>query len=335
MKFAHKVACAALVLAAAATAHAASTRNWTIVVLPTLTEYGGSARAVNNRGEVVGTSSVNPTEPHPVIWANGVVTDLLPGNPAIGVANDVNDQGVVAATDGASVIVWKDGRATSLGIAGEPHDINKSGGVVGSYYPSGEIARGPQNGFYYKDGVLHDIGSLGNNLTAASGVNDKGVVVGYSRLPFSSTDHAVVWENGVLRDLGTLGGTNSYALDVTDHGVVVGTADAADGSFWMFLSATQGGMKPVLQWVSPMAINDRGSIVGNNVRTGHAILYEDGLVTDLRTLPAFIDGGWTSFTPFGINDRDWIAGIGYRPGSPWQGTPLLLIPENGGGKPKG
>ncbi len=323
----------ALAMVSAATAHAAPTRTWTVVVLPTLTANGGSARAVNNRGDVAGTSHVALNYPHPVAWSNGAVTDLLAGNPAYGVANAINDQGAIAGTERSGVIVWKDGVATSLGIAGEPQDINKSGGVVGYYYPYGEIGWGPVHGFLWKDGVLRDIGDLGNNQSYAMGVNDKDVVVGHAVLPFSSTYHAVVWQNGVLRDMGTLGGTNSFAVDINNHGVIVGTSDAGDGSYWMYTSGISGGMTAVLKDASPSAINDAGAIVGN-FRSGRPFLYENGVVTDLLALPAMVSGGWTSFGAFGVNDRDWIVGIGYRPGSTSQGTPLLLIPQNGGGPPK-
>jgi probable HAF family extracellular repeat protein len=281
---------------------------------------------VNNRGDIAGTSHPAENFPHPVRWSNGVITDLLAGNPATGVANAINDKGMIAGTQGSGVMVWDNGAATSLGIAGEPQDINKSGGVVGYYYPSGEIAWGPQEGFYYHDGVLQTIGSLGNNLTAANGVNDRGVVVGYSRLPFSSTDHAVVWENGVLRDLGTVGGSYSYAMDVTNHGMIVGWSEASDGSIWMFTAGTTGPLTPVLQDAIPSAVNDRGQIVGS-LRNGMAFLYEDGAITDLSAV-AFAQGGWY-FHPFDINDHGWIAGIGYREGSTYQGTPIVLVPDTG------
>src|SRR5437762_2941710 len=136
MGLVRKIAFAALVLAAAA-AHAAPTRDWTVIALPTLTEYGGTARGINNRGDVVGTSQVAPNYPHPVIWSNGTVTDLMPENPAQGVANAINDKGQVAYQHRIVATIWKDGVTTTTSAAGEPGDINKFGGMVGYYYPSG------------------------------------------------------------------------------------------------------------------------------------------------------------------------------------------------------
>ena len=335
MNFAHKMACAALVLAAAAAAHAAPTRTWTVTALP-VSPYGGDARGVNNRGDVVGTNDVAQYYPHPALWSNGAVTDILAGNPTYGVANAVNDQGVVAATERSGVITWKDGVTTSLGIAGEPMDINKSGAVVGFYYPWGEIGYGPMNGFYWRDGVLHPLPSLGNNQTIALGLNDRDVVVGWSVKPFSSDLHAVMWEDGVLRELQGLGGANSQAGDITNHGVILGSADTPDGINHMVTwDAASGQVTDLGRRLAGYAINDHGAIVGNNLDTGKPFLLEDGVFTWLLDLPAMRDQGWTAFTPRDINDRGWIVGIGYRPGSTSQGEPVLLVPQNGGGKPKG
>jgi uncharacterized membrane protein len=335
MKLAHKMACAALVLAAAATAHAAPTRTWTVTALP-ISEYGGGARGVNNRGDVVGTYEVAQYYPHPAIWSNGAVTDILADNPTYGVANAVNDSGAVAATQRSGIIMWKDGVITPLNIAGEPMDINKFGAIVGYYYPCGEIACGPQRGFYWRDGVLQDIGDLGNNVNAALGVNDRGVVVGYARLPMSSDTRAVVWENGRLSVLPDLGGGTNSAGDITNHGVIMGSSTDPTGvNHLVTWDAGTGRITDIGRRLSGNGINDRGAIVGNNLDTGAAFLLEDGVFTWLLDLPAMREQGWTSFTPFDINERGWIVGIGYRPGSTNQGEPVVLVPENGGGKPKG
>src|ERR1043165_3028033 len=108
MNLPHKMACAALVLAAAATAHAAPTRTWTVTALPH-TQFGGDARAVNNRGDVAGVNEVAQYYPHPAFWSNGTAVDILEGNPTYGVANAINDAGAVAATQRSGVITWKDG----------------------------------------------------------------------------------------------------------------------------------------------------------------------------------------------------------------------------------
>ena len=323
----HRLLAGALLAAATLVAHAAP-KEWTVTELPALGPYGAWARSINNHGDAAGTSGVAAHFPQPVMWRDGVATDLSPGNANSGVANAINDRGEVAGMDGTAVTVWKDGVAFALGLTGEPQDINKSGAVVGYHYPCGVYAGCAQRAFYYKDGVVHDLATLGNSPTSANGLNDRGVVVGYSTLPFSSTSHAVVWVGGVLRDLGTLGGENSSASDVNNRGVILGTADAPDGITHMVTWDVNGGL---LRDYGPRrsghAINDRGAIVGSHLDTGRPFLLEDGVFTWLLDLPAMRAQGWTSFGAWDINEHGWIVGLGYRPGGPMEGTALLLKPR--------
>lgn len=321
---------AAALIAAATLAAQAAPREWTVVQLADVGAWGSWARGINNRGEVAGTTSVADTRPHPAAWnRDGVATDLASGSPEQGVANTINDAGTVAGNLASQVFTWKDGVATPLPIVGEPLDINKSGAVVGYFYPSGQIAMGPQRGFYYKDGVVHDIGSLGNNIVFAAGVNDKGVVVGFANLPFSSDYRGIIWQHGVgLKQLGTLGGRNSHAGDVTNRGVILGSADDANGINHMVTWDLNGGL---LHDYGPRlggaAINDRGAIVGVQLDTGRPFLLEDGVYTWLLDLPAMRAQGWVSFSPMDMNDHGWIVGIAWRPGTPSGGAALLLKPR--------
>lgn len=325
----HRLLAGALLAVATLLAHAAPTPDWTVTVLPSLGSYGSWARAMNNRGEVAGTSGVAEFTPHPVFWdRDGSITDLLAGSPATGVANAINDQGEVAFTNDSGIGVWKDGVPMYLGITGEPLDINKSGAVVGYFYPSGRIAVGPQRGFYYKDGVVHDIGSLGNNLTSANGVNDRGVVVGYSVKPMSSEWHAVVWQDGALRELQGLGGPNSIAGDVTNRGVIFGSADDVNGVNHLVSWDLNGNLlRDYGPRLAAHCVNDRGAIVGSNLDTGRPFLLEDEHYTWLLDLPAMKAQGFTAFSPYEINDHGWIAGLAYRPGGPRDGVAIVLKPR--------
>ena len=207
-------------------------------------------------------------------------------------------------------------------------DINKSGAVVGFYYPCGRIAGCAQRGFHYATGVVNDIGTLGNSPTAANGVNDRGIVVGYSTLPFSTTAHAVVWQGGALKDLGTLGGTNSFAFDINNHGVILGDAEDPKGINHMVTWDASGGLlRDYGPRLAGYGINDHGAIVGNNLDSGKAFLLEDGVYTWLLDLPAMRAQGWETFAPFDINDHGWIVGLAWKPGTSSGGTALLLKPR--------
>jgi len=57
-----------------------------------------------------------------------------------------------------------------------------------------------------------DLGTLGGSLSIAFGLNDRGVVEGFSTALGNAPVHAFVWRDGIMTDLGTLGGPNSQSF---------------------------------------------------------------------------------------------------------------------------
>ena len=83
--------------------------------------------------------------------------------------------------------------------------------------------------------IVTDLGALGGTVSAASGINAAGQVVGYAFNAGNVNYRAFLWQSGSLQDLGTLGGTNSMAHGINDAGQVVGesftSANAARRAF--------------------------------------------------------------------------------------------------------
>lgn len=130
---------------------------------------------------------------------------------------------------------------------------------------------------------------------AAVDVNESGQVVGGG---------SWIWQDGTRTQLGTLGGPRSSVLAINDRGQVIGgstTAKPVEGHGFLWQSGRMIDVHPV----RPRAINNRGQIVGSGTVTGgreHALLWQNGKVTDLGTL-----GGPTSIA-LAINDRGQIVG---------------------------
>src|ERR1035438_666762 len=138
-------------------------------------------------------------------------------------------------------------KLTQVGTLGGPdNDFSSSsnyfdiqGGIVGFAATATADPFSP-NCFYdcfvdhaikFQYGTLTGLGALpGTNSSVAIGVNDYGLIVGFSET--GSVDpatgypeyHAVVWEHGVIKDLGTFGGSVSYANAVNNWGQAIGSA---------------------------------------------------------------------------------------------------------------
>lgn len=320
---------AALVLCVPALSLADRPSRWTVVELTADVPAGGMARGVDNRGDVIGqtfTGSGFSIVSHAFVWQNGVRTALPGGTSSIAWA--VNQNGTIAGSIDGIASMWKDGEPVSLQVVGQARAINDGGDIVGQYWTGGSVGSGNDWPFLDRDGVVYGLPTLGGSESAAVGVNGAGVAVGYSGVGNTSVTHAVAWSDGAIRDLGTLGGRQSFADVINDQGDIVGRAQ--DGAGRMFMVRWHADGSPVetlLEGGVPTGINNRGDIVGSSQISGEGFLYSDGAVTTLRDLPAMRAAGWQTFTPWGISERNWIVGTAWKPGAPFWGTAILLIPK--------
>jgi probable HAF family extracellular repeat protein len=166
----------------------------------------GTPNFLNNRGQVVGVSSV-PADPgacffedfancHPFLWEKGNLLDLATttngGIPQTG--DGINDDGEI--------------------IGGA--DFSSSGGS-------------PFDAYVWKNGVATDLGTLNGDCgSRAMAINSHGQIVGHAfSCPNFNFHHALLWENGSIVDLNALIPGNSplqlaFADDINDRGEVAG-----------------------------------------------------------------------------------------------------------------
>jgi probable HAF family extracellular repeat protein len=159
------------------------------------------AFAINSRGQVVGTSYTNSGQPHVILWQDGVLTDLGPGQ---GV--DINDRGQVLGTfaraNGHEVPgIWYRGHVTELATpppyeAVRPIAINEQGWVVASALLNIET-----RGLLLASGSAVDLGTLGGTNTTVTDINSRGQVLGNSEVGPVGYSHPFLWERGRMVDL--------------------------------------------------------------------------------------------------------------------------------------
>ncbi len=129
--------------------------------LGTLGGRESRAHGINERGQVVGSSTTRDGELHAFLWEDGEMRDL----------------------------------GTLGGRLSRAHGINDRGQVVGA----SSTGDGELHAFLWEDGRMRDLGSLSDD-SRASAVSEGGVVVGASRTERSRLGevsvHAVAWETG-------------------------------------------------------------------------------------------------------------------------------------------
>lgn len=144
--------------------------------------------------------------------------------------------------------------------------IGSSGEVVGA---SGIGARS-SHAFRWSRAHLTDLGTLGGSFSAATGINHRGEIVGYSTTARDERSRAFVYSDGSMRDLGTPPG-DSYAAAINATGEIVGQRTNDEGRHVAFV-LSHGTLRDLDAQVvtgldgniyEAVAINDAGQIAAN------------------------------------------------------------------------
>jgi probable HAF family extracellular repeat protein len=160
--------------------------------------------------------------------------------------------------------------------------------------------------------TVTDLGTLGGGTSTATGINNKGQVVGGSYLAGNAAEDPFIYSGGVMTDLGAVGGFPiSGAAAINDAGQVVGNLwSSNDASSVSHAFLYSNGVMTDLGTMGYKAsaaggINASGQVVGwagDPLVKGHAFLYSGGVMTELG-VPS---GNYT--TASGINDSGLVVG---------------------------
>ncbi|GAA2050500.1 hypothetical protein GCM10009839_66240 [Catenulispora yoronensis] len=183
--------------------------------------------------------------------------------------------------------------------------------------------------------TITDLGTLGGDLSVANGINNAGVVVGYSDLA-SFAEHGFRWSAGTMTDLGTEAGADySGANAINDAGQIAGDATRENGGYaypvrWSAAGVLQDLGGPITNRLGVgNGIDPAGRVAGgqrpaDSEGSPEAILYDTaGNPTELSTPTQTLDAAT------GINARGQVVG---SPAFVWQNGTLTMLPLLPGGQ---
>lgn len=185
----------------------------------------GQAIFINNRGQVVGTSSLagNQTT-HAFLWERGTLQDLGTLGGVNAQADWISDSGLIVGRADVSMqnanhhaFLWKNGAMTDLGVldpwpCSTALSVNSKGQVIGDTGICG-VGGGPN--FFSEDGQpMVDIGTLilpGSDLQIVElfAINDRGEIAGAGVLPDGDV-HAIILVPASADEIATANALNEF-----------------------------------------------------------------------------------------------------------------------------
>jgi probable HAF family extracellular repeat protein len=281
------------------------------------------AIAINSPGSVAGISENGLTDPVTgapafvaTIWKNGQIINLGTFGGSFSLPNDINSRGDAAGGAENTIpdpfdfggntlglpsptqwhaTLWQHGTLRDLGTLGDGLDsfalfVNEPGQAAGFSFIDSivnpETVIPTVDPFFWENGQMVDLGTLGGVFGTVSGLNNMGQVIGVSDLAGDLTQHPFSWYRGVLTDIGTFGGDNGSATWVSDNGEVVGGADLPGSQTHRAYLWKNGVMQDLgTVGTGPCSradsINESGQIVGESTHfcgshKSVAFLWENG-----------------------------------------------------------
>jgi uncharacterized membrane protein len=291
--------------------HAALWSNGTLTPLPEQAgALGSNAYAINSSGRIAGDSTVavppNPygsTQLHALFWDGA------------GAPSQIEPQ----ASTGGYDFSQADGVDTAGDVAG----------FITGIFPSNP----PLGGFLDQGGALSSVGQQdvasngGSGFTPVSAITPDGSLL-LGRLSTQTVNAFYLWSGaapnapGVKLDLTPPGSAFEalagsaigplYMNDLASDGTVLGYKDSGGSPNVRkyYIRLPSGAETQITGLAGPNAVNAKHVVAGviPSGGTGHAAIWQNGVVTDLNTLlPA--NSGYLLFDALAINDNGDIAGI--------------------------
>jgi probable HAF family extracellular repeat protein len=222
-----------------------------VIPVETLGGFYNNAQALNDCGQIVGSSDVPRQTFHAYMKDRSGLFDLqtLGGN-------------------------WS-----------SANKINNKGDVVGF----SQVKSGDTHAFFWHQGIMDDITS-DSPFAIATAVNNQEEIVGFFEDPITITNQAFLWRKGILATLGNLGGLHAYATGINDQCQIVGTSWTPNGYrhpfLWQQYAMTDLGVLPGDLFGEATDINKLGQIVGYSGSLGgedHPWLWQNGKMIDLNS----------------------------------------------------
>jgi len=273
---------------------------WLGAALDTLGTLGGPNSivqwpGVSNNGIVAGITETADLDPLHEEWSCTAFLPSVTGHICVG-------------------FVWQGGAMKPLptlgGYQGFATSVNSAGQVVGwAETPVFDPTCNPPQKLQFravlwetkKDTKLELRPLPGDSTSAATGINNRGQVVGISgdcdiAVGQLSARHSVLWENGVPTNIGDLGGDAWHTpMDIDDAGDVVGFSNprgvvginfAPHAFLWTKTTGIQDlGTLPGDANSQGLGVNSTHQVVGvSSGALNRAFLWENGVLQDLNGL---------------------------------------------------